>query len=170
MNITAARTITFIGLALVLVVCGGIYLSERDLYSTTGPPNRAKSYGTGKFVSDVRVGWCNNRRGDAPRAAADRGEHGRGERYRRRKERRPLRAADLETAEYESDSGASIRRSPLTLLTQLSPIAQFSLIWDPYAAMMRTRAASSGAALPAVSACRSDPMGRFIIAARTNRD
>jgi hypothetical protein len=60
MKITAARVVSLVGFVSVLVLCGVIYVSERDLYSTAGPPNRAKSYGTGKFVSDVRVGWCNN--------------------------------------------------------------------------------------------------------------
>ncbi len=60
MNMTPARIISLIGFVLFLVVCGVIYFGESDLYSTTGPPNRAKSYGTGKFVSDIRVGWCNN--------------------------------------------------------------------------------------------------------------
>jgi hypothetical protein len=60
MNITPARIISLIGFALFLLVCGVIYLRESDLYSTTGSPNRAKSYGTGKFVSDIRLGWCNN--------------------------------------------------------------------------------------------------------------
>jgi hypothetical protein len=60
MKITPARLISLIGFGLVLVICGVIYIRERDLYSSTGPPNRAKSYGTGKFVSDIRIGWCNN--------------------------------------------------------------------------------------------------------------
>jgi hypothetical protein len=60
MRITAARIVSLIGFVFVVVLCGVIYLRESELYSTTGPPNRAKSYGTGKFVSDVRIGWCNN--------------------------------------------------------------------------------------------------------------
>src|ERR1017187_1881033 len=57
---TPARIITLIGVLAVLAICGFISYSERSLYSFTGPPNRAKSYGTGKFVSDIRIGWCNN--------------------------------------------------------------------------------------------------------------
>jgi len=60
MKITPARIISFIGIALILLICAVIYFREKDLYLSTGPPNRAKSYGTGKFVSDIRIGWCNN--------------------------------------------------------------------------------------------------------------
>jgi hypothetical protein len=59
-KITASRVISFIGIALVVLICVIIYFRQKDLYSNTGEPNRVKSYGMGKFVSDVRVGWCNN--------------------------------------------------------------------------------------------------------------
>jgi hypothetical protein len=60
MKITPARIISAIGVVLILVICSVIYVREKDLYVSEGPPNRAKSYGTGKFVSDIRIGWCNN--------------------------------------------------------------------------------------------------------------
>lgn len=60
MKFTAAKTIWGIGTGLMIASCAIIYERDKDLYSITGPPNRAKSYGTGKFVSDIRVGWCNN--------------------------------------------------------------------------------------------------------------
>jgi hypothetical protein len=60
MNLSAARGIALAGFVVALVVCAVIYFAEEKLYSISGPPNRAKSYGTGKFVSDVRLGWCNN--------------------------------------------------------------------------------------------------------------
>jgi hypothetical protein len=60
MNPHGARVIAFLGVGLAVVVCAIIYFAEKGLYSVSGPPNRAKSYGTGKFVSDVRLGWCNN--------------------------------------------------------------------------------------------------------------
>jgi hypothetical protein len=60
MKVTPARIISLIGSALFLVVCGVIYFRQSDLYSTTGPPNRVKSNGAGKFVSDIRLGWCDN--------------------------------------------------------------------------------------------------------------
>lgn len=45
-----------------LIVVGLIWWNHRDLYfaSNKGPPNRARSYGTGRYVSDIRLGWCNN--------------------------------------------------------------------------------------------------------------
>jgi hypothetical protein len=48
--------------AIALIVIGLIWWNHQDLYSSAsgGPPNRAKSYGTGKYVSDIRLGWCNN--------------------------------------------------------------------------------------------------------------
>src|SRR5436190_7808640 len=45
MRITAARIVSLIGFVLIVVLCVVIYLHESELYSTTGPPNRAKSYG-----------------------------------------------------------------------------------------------------------------------------
>src|ERR1051326_8482552 len=57
---TTSRVIVIVGIALAVVACAVIYFAEEDFYSINGPPNRAKSYGTGKFVSDVRLGWCNN--------------------------------------------------------------------------------------------------------------
>lgn len=49
-------------LFVTLVVIGFIWLNQRGLYLADYkmPPNRAKSYGTGKYVSDIRLGWCNN--------------------------------------------------------------------------------------------------------------
>src|ERR1051326_6001040 len=60
MNRTAARIIAVLGVVLAIGICMSIYFAEKGLYSISGPPNRAKSYGTGKFISDVRLGWCNN--------------------------------------------------------------------------------------------------------------
>jgi hypothetical protein len=61
MNMTLSRGISLGGIVLTLVVCAVIYVREKSLYSNAGtPPNRARSFGTGKFVSDIRMGWCNN--------------------------------------------------------------------------------------------------------------
>jgi hypothetical protein len=40
-----------------------IWWTHQDLYSARGsnePPNRAKTYGTRAYVSDLRLGWCDN--------------------------------------------------------------------------------------------------------------
>jgi hypothetical protein len=49
-------------LMVALIAVGLIWWRHRDLYlaSDKGPPNRARSYGTGRYVSDIRLGWCNN--------------------------------------------------------------------------------------------------------------
>jgi hypothetical protein len=49
-------------LIIALIVVGLIWWNHRDLYlaGNEGPPNRARSYGTGRYVSDIRLGWCNN--------------------------------------------------------------------------------------------------------------
>jgi len=45
-----------------LIAVGLIWWRHRDLYlaGDKGPPNRARSYGSGRYVSDIRLGWCNN--------------------------------------------------------------------------------------------------------------
>lgn len=45
-----------------LVVIGLVFWKREQIYSEdySATPNRAKSYGTGKYVSDIRIGWCNN--------------------------------------------------------------------------------------------------------------
>ena len=50
------------GLALLLVVWGFIWLKEsrRASDQVNTPPNRVRSYGTQKYVTDIRIGWCNN--------------------------------------------------------------------------------------------------------------
>ena len=60
MKISGTRVVLLIGCATFLVICGVIYVRQSGLYSTTGPPNRVKSDGNGKFVSDIRLGWCNS--------------------------------------------------------------------------------------------------------------
>src|SRR5436190_21279337 len=44
------------------LVIGFIWWNHRELYSAVseGPINRAQTYGMGKYVSDIRLGWCNN--------------------------------------------------------------------------------------------------------------
>lgn len=51
-----------VAVVVAVIVIGLIWWSHRELYSAadSGPPNRAKSYGTGAYVSDIRLGWCNN--------------------------------------------------------------------------------------------------------------
>lgn len=60
MKSRAADIVVIIGGVLAVGFLGLIYFGEEDLYSVSGPPNRARSYGTGKFVSDLRLGWCDN--------------------------------------------------------------------------------------------------------------
>lgn len=49
-------------LMVAIIAVGLIWWRHRDLYlmGDKGPPNRARSYGTGRYVSDIRLGWCNN--------------------------------------------------------------------------------------------------------------
>src|SRR6266850_5973166 len=51
-----------VGLAIILVVWGFIWLKEsrRASDQVNTPPNRVRSYGTQKYVTDIRIGWCNN--------------------------------------------------------------------------------------------------------------
>ena len=51
-----------VGLAVILVVWGLIWLKEsrRASDQVNTPPNRVRSYGTQKYVTDIRIGWCNN--------------------------------------------------------------------------------------------------------------
>src|ERR1700751_4223089 len=50
------------GFAVMLVVWGFIWLKEsrRALDQVNTTPNRVRSYGTEKSVTDIRIGWCNN--------------------------------------------------------------------------------------------------------------
>jgi hypothetical protein len=57
----SACLVWFVGLAVGLLVRGVICCTEKDLSAElNNPPNSARTYGTGKYVSDIRVGWCNN--------------------------------------------------------------------------------------------------------------
>ena len=51
-----------VGLAVILVVWGFIWSKEsrRASDQVNTPPNRVRSYGTQKYVTDIRIGWCNN--------------------------------------------------------------------------------------------------------------
>lgn len=51
-----------VGLAVILVVWGFIWMKEsrRSSDQLKTPPNRVRSYGTEKYVTDIRIGWCNN--------------------------------------------------------------------------------------------------------------
>jgi len=55
-------TIWIVAIVVAAIVIGLIWWNHQELYSSAseGPPNRARSYGTGKYVSDIRLGWCNN--------------------------------------------------------------------------------------------------------------
>jgi hypothetical protein len=59
---TRILAVWIVAVAITIIVIGLIWWNHRELYSSSfeGPPNRAKSYGTGKYVSDIRLGWCNN--------------------------------------------------------------------------------------------------------------
>lgn len=47
---------------IALTVLALIYWNHQDLYSArlNEPPNRAKTFGTRAYVSDIRLGWCDN--------------------------------------------------------------------------------------------------------------
>ena len=49
-------------LIVAVIAVSLIWWRHRDLYlaGDKGPPNRARSFGTGRYVSDIRLGWCNN--------------------------------------------------------------------------------------------------------------
>jgi len=51
-----------VGLAVILVVWGFIWMKEsrRSSDQLKSPPNRVRSYGQEKYVTDIRIGWCNN--------------------------------------------------------------------------------------------------------------
>lgn len=59
---TRILIVWIVAVVVSLIVIGLIWWNHQDLYSaaSSGPPNRAKSYGTGAYVSDIRLGWCNN--------------------------------------------------------------------------------------------------------------
>src|SRR4051812_16606241 len=50
------------GVIAVLISIGIIYWQQTELSSgdINTPPNRVKSYGTGKYVTDIRNGWSDN--------------------------------------------------------------------------------------------------------------
>ena len=55
-------TVWGVGLLVVLIVWWVIWSNAKhlssDLLNTL--PNRVRSYGTGRYVTDIRIGWCNN--------------------------------------------------------------------------------------------------------------
>jgi hypothetical protein len=46
----------------MIVICWFLWLTGEDisLKGSNVPPNRVRSYGTLKYVTDIRLGWCNN--------------------------------------------------------------------------------------------------------------
>ena len=55
-------TVWGVGLLVVLIVWWVIWSNAKHLSSdlVNTLPNRVRSYGTGRYVTDIRIGWCNN--------------------------------------------------------------------------------------------------------------
>src|SRR5437870_11834410 len=51
-----------VGILSMIVICWFLWLTGEDisLKDSNVPPNRVRSYGTLKYVTDIRLGWCNN--------------------------------------------------------------------------------------------------------------
>jgi len=50
------------GLGVLIIVWWLVWFNAKHLSSDllNTPPNRIPSHGTAKYVTDIRIGWCNN--------------------------------------------------------------------------------------------------------------